>query len=698
MDPYIGKMLDNRYEILERIGTGGMAVVFKGRDHRLNRLVAVKILKEELAQDAEFRRRFHDESQAVAMLSHPNIMAVYDVSHSAELDYIVMELLDGITLKQYMQKKGGKLAWREALHFITQIMKALSHAHSRGIIHRDIKPHNIMVLRDGSLKVADFGIARLTSAAQATLTQEALGSVHYISPEQARGSHIDARSDIYSAGVVLYEMITGRLPYEGDSPVAVAIQHINSIPLSPREIDPEIPEALEAITMKAMASDVNQRYISADAMLADLEEFRKNPSINFDYTPADLLISEGDEPTQILGANTPHTVRTQPAHGARSPEDTYVSPAPHPRKSRPARVEDDYDDYPERGGSRLPIILAIVAVAVFVAGIGVFLWVSFFGGAGETLYAVPSLLGKTLEEARADASVVSANFQIVEGGETDSDRPVGQIVSQDPVEGRNAAAGATITVILSNGSGYTDEEARQMPDLVEQDVRLAVSSLAALGYSEEAGNLVIQKEYSEDIAKDHVISTVPTKDTDLTDVAQVTLVVSDGEETLPVTVISFLGMTEEDARTAATNLGLDPVFEGSEYSSEYDEGDVCWQSITNGTQVAEGTTIRFRVSLGPDPAATPSPSVEPSPEATPAPTPDDGEEELKPYTINVNLPRDGRESVQVSVTVGDGQYSYSNTYDTIMQSIPITVYGSGTQEIRVYFDGELAETSTHDFG
>ena len=698
MDQYIGKLLDNRYEILERIGIGGMAVVYKGRDHRLNRLVAIKILKEELAQDAEFRRRFHDESQAVAMLSHPNIMAVYDVSHSAELDYIVMELLDGITLKQYMQKKGGKLAWREALHFITQIMKALSHAHSRGIIHRDIKPHNIMVLRDGSLKVADFGIARLTSAAQATLTQEALGSVHYISPEQARGSHIDARSDIYSAGVVLYEMITGRLPYEGDSPVAVAIQHINSIPLSPREIDPEIPEALEAITMKAMASDVNQRYISADAMLADLEEFRKNPSINFDYTPADLLISEGDEPTQILGANTPHTVRTQPAHGARSPEDTYVSPAPHPRKSRPARVEDDYDDYPERGGSRLPIILAIVAVAVFVAGIGVFLWVSFFGGAGETLYAVPSLLGKTLEEARADASVVSANFQIVEGGETDSNRPVGQIVSQDPVEGRNAAAGATITVILSNGSGYTDEEARQMPDLVEQDVRLAVSSLAALGYSEEAGNLVIQKEYSEDIAKDHVISTVPTKDTDLTDVAQVTLVVSDGEETLPVTVISFLEMTEEDARTAATNLGLDPVFEGSEYSSEYDEGDVCWQSITNGTQVAEGTTIRFRVSLGPDPAATPSPSVEPSPEATPAPTPDDGEEELKPYTFNVNLPRDGRESVQVNVTVGDGQYSYSNTYDTIMQSIPITVYGSGTQEIRVYFDGELAETSTHDFG
>ena len=214
MDQYIGKLLDNRYEILERIGTGGMAVVYKARCHRLNRLVAIKILKEELAQDAEFRRRFHDESQAVAMLSHPNIMAVYDVSKSGDVDYIVMELLEGITLKQYMQKKGGKLSWKESLHFIIQIMKALSHAHSRGIIHRDIKPHNIMVLRDGSIKVADFGIARLTSASQNTMTQEALGSVHYISPEQARGSHIDARSDIYSAGVVLYEMLTGRLPYE----------------------------------------------------------------------------------------------------------------------------------------------------------------------------------------------------------------------------------------------------------------------------------------------------------------------------------------------------------------------------------------------------------------------------------------------------------------------------------------------------
>ena len=277
MDQYIGKMLDNRYEILERIGTGGMAIVYKAKCHRLNRLVAIKILKSDLAQNEEFRRRFNAESQAVAQLSHPNIVSVYDVSRGGDMEYIVMELIDGITLKQYMEKR-GQLNWRESLHFITQIMRGLSHAHSRGIIHRDIKPQNIMVLRDGSVKVADFGIACLADSAQ-TLTQEALGSVHYISPEQARGDRPDARSDIYSSGVVLYEMLTGRLPFEGESAVSVAIQHLSSIPLAPREINPDIPEQLELICMKAMAPDLEHRYQSADAMIADLEAFRKNPEV-----------------------------------------------------------------------------------------------------------------------------------------------------------------------------------------------------------------------------------------------------------------------------------------------------------------------------------------------------------------------------------------------------------------------------------
>ena len=282
MDQYIGKLLDNRYEILEVIGTGGMAVVYKARCNRLNRLVAIKALKQELSQDEEFRRRFYAESQAVAMLSHPNIVSVYDVAHSDGLDYIVMELIDGITLKQYMEQK-GQLNWREALHFATQIAKALEHAHSRGIVHRDIKPHNIMILKDGSVKVADFGIARISSA-QNTLTREALGSVHYISPEQAKGAHVDARSDLYSLGVVMYEMLTGRPPFDGDTPVSVAIQHINATPVLPRELNPNIPLGLEQITMHAMTADLNKRYKSATEMLADLEEFRKDPNTTFDFT------------------------------------------------------------------------------------------------------------------------------------------------------------------------------------------------------------------------------------------------------------------------------------------------------------------------------------------------------------------------------------------------------------------------------
>ena len=340
MDQYIGKMLDNRYEILERIGNGGMAVVYKARDHRLNRLVAVKILKPELAGDADFRRRFHDESQAVAMLSHSNIVSVYDVSQSDGLDYIVMELIDGMTLKQYMRKRGTPLNWREAIHFITQILRALDHAHSRGIIHRDIKPQNVLILRDGSVKVTDFGIARIASAAQHTMTAEAIGSVHYISPEQAKGSHVDCRTDIYSAGVVLYEMLTGRLPYEGDNPVNVAIQHISSIPIPPGELNPDIPPALEGITLKAMAPDLNQRYPSAEAMLEDLKEFRRNPGM----TVAPPVREEAvDEPTVIM------TSAQEPAgRPARTREQ--VSAQDSRYQSRRVRVERDHqgDDRPAR--------------------------------------------------------------------------------------------------------------------------------------------------------------------------------------------------------------------------------------------------------------------------------------------------------------------------------------------------------------
>ena len=569
MDQYIGKLLDNRYEIIERIGTGGMAVVYKGRDHRLNRLVAVKILKEELAQDAEFRRRFHDESQAVAMLSHPNIMAVYDVSHSTELDYIVMELIDGITLKQYMQKKGGKLAWREALHFITQIMKALSHAHSRGIIHRDIKPHNMMVLRDGSLKVADFGIARLTSAAQATLTQEALGSVHYISPEQARGSHIDARSDIYSAGVVLYEMLTGRLPFEGESAVSVAIQHLSSVPLAPREIDPDIPEALELICMKAMCANLEKRYPSADAMLEDLEKFRKNNSVDLGYIRADLEEPEDHEPTQAIP-----TAAIQAARKERTPAE---------EKKRDKKL--------------IAIVVGGFAAALLV----VFLLFKFvFSGINDNpaaqSYKVPDVLGKTVEEAQQMEGIKGV-FQIeVAGSKADSNYQPGQIIEQDPKSGHVRKNNLKITVWIC-----AKEETNLMVKVLGEDVQDAKVELTNLNLNL---NVQIREVYSDEYAAGKVISSTPAAGESIKKGDSILLTVSKGPETKPVTVQNYAGLSVDDAALQAENAGLTVGAHQYEYDATVPEGSVIRQSLAPKTEVAPGTEIVFTVSKGPEPSQT----------------------------------------------------------------------------------------------
>ena len=292
MDKYLGTTLDDRYEIQEIIGSGGMAVVYKATDNRLHRSVAVKILRDELAADEEFRRRFQTEAQAVAMLSHPNIVSVYDVSHSESVEYIVMELIEGVTLMQYMQKKGA-LGWKEALHFSVQISKALEHAHSKGIVHRDIKPQNIMIIRDGSIKVADFGIAALEST-QEQRSSQTVGSVHYIAPEQARGEQPDTRSDIYSLGVVMYEMLTGRMPYDGETAEQIALKHIAGIAVPPQEINPDIPDELARITLRAMNADINARYQSASELLADLEEFRKQQAA------ANRTSSDGEEGFEVV--------------------------------------------------------------------------------------------------------------------------------------------------------------------------------------------------------------------------------------------------------------------------------------------------------------------------------------------------------------------------------------------------------------
>ena len=360
MDRYIGRLLDNRYEILEIIGAGGMAVVYKARCHRLNRLVAIKILKDENLEDEDFCRRFHAESRAVAMLSHSNIVSVYDVSSTGDQDYIVMELIDGITLKQYMEKQ-GRLNWKETVHFATHIAKALEHAHSRGLVHRDIKPHNVMVLKNGSVKVADFGIARLMEN-ENTMTKEALGSVHYLSPEQAKGSRVDNRSDLYSLGVVMYEMITGKTPYDGDSPVAVAIKHIQGGAPRPSTINPYIPKGLEQIIMKAMAHDLQDRYINATAMLRDLDEFQRNPNITFVSAPEAPSMER--RPDLQLHPVLPE--ETQPQAKQAEPMARKDVQWQTPRKS--AVVEDSvYDDENHSRGKIGTIAVLICSLAAIVA-------------------------------------------------------------------------------------------------------------------------------------------------------------------------------------------------------------------------------------------------------------------------------------------------------------------------------------------
>ena len=620
MDQYIGKWLDNRYELLERIGTGGMAVVYKARCHRLNRLVAVKILKPELAEDAEFRRRFQDESRAVAMLSHPNIVGVYDVSQSDNLNYIVMELIDGITLKQYMQRRGTPLNWREALHFITQIMKALSHAHGRGIIHRDIKPHNVMVLRDGSVKVADFGIARLIGSGHNTLTQEALGSVHYISPEQAKGSHVDGRSDIYSAGVVLYEMITGRLPYEGDSAVAVAIQHINSVPIPPRELNPEVPEALQEITLKAMDPDVNRRYTSADEMLADLEEFRKNPNISFDYTPAALLEEEiASEPTQVVpsarvraaaedsgrrkavseDSARRRAVMEDSARRRAAAEDSGRHRAA--QQSRRRQEEDDYyDDEPPRRGFPIAGLLSVLVIGLFIAGMVWFLWTSFVGPlfTPSDTFEVPDLTGKTMEEIYADTSITDV-WQINLSNEyISSDKyEYGQVAQQEPkaktvVKENNL----NITVFLSSGPDESNN-AVKMPPLAGKEIRQARDELNALNLKLDIREAL---EESETVTKDYVIGTDPAMGTELTEGQSVTIIVSSGPKEDLTTVPTLTNMSLEEARNkiTASKLVIQDIKDGG-YSDTIPEGWVMFQSIPAATEVAAGTGIILQISKGP---------------------------------------------------------------------------------------------------
>ncbi len=668
MDKYIGRLLDNRYEILEVIGVGGMAVVYKAKCHRLNRLVAVKILKDDYFKDEEFRNRFHAESQAVAMLSHPNIVSVYDVSTSDDADYIVMELIDGISLKQYMERK-GTLNWKETLHFAIQIGKALEHAHSRGIVHRDIKPHNVMVLKNGSVKVADFGIAQVMSKTN-TLTKEALGSVHYISPEQARGGRVDSRSDIYSLGVVMYEMITGRPPYDGDSPVAVAIQHINGGAPMPSTINPNIPGGLEQIMMKAMTPAVSGRYATVNAMLYDMDEFRKNPTILFDYNNPDTdmdagmkLVGEGHTSQETM--QLPKTPAKERKTAAQKTAQKRPEHAKQPaRKSREVIVDDEEP----RGGMVATITIILCAIVALSA---IVLFVYAIMNVDSTDVVVPDLVGKVFEELESEDVVIRLGSK-----DYNDEYPEGTVFNQNPKGGTSIPKGGVVTVYVSLGPV---PEIKKMEDLSGLDVDAAKQFLMdVLGIKED--NIRVLEESNEVVPVGQVIRTNPLKNEELSDNQQITMWISTGPAVKMAKVPNVHGQSKEDALTLLKANGFNNVvFE--EIKSNQPAGMVVGQSEAAQTEINVTTQIVLQISLGnqdekPNPPVD-NPPVDNVPEADPV-----------SKVITVELPDDREEDYVLTLWCGE-ELLEQRTIPAGTVSTQFNVKGNGKVEFVLKIDGKV---------
>ena len=565
MDKYLGTTLDDRYVIKKVIGSGGMAVVYRATDNRLKRSVAVKILRDELEADVEFRRRFQTEAQAVAMLSHPNIVSVYDVSHSEDVEYIVMELIEGVTLMQYMQKRGA-LGWKEALHFSVQIARALEHAHSKGIVHRDIKPQNVMILRDGTIKVADFGIAALETR-QEQRSDQTVGSVHYIAPEQARGEQPDTRSDIYSLGVVMYEMLTGRMPYDGETAEQIALKHIAGIAVPPQEINPDIPDELARITLRAMNADINARYQSASELLADLEEFRKQQAA------ANRTSSDGEEGFEVVPDVEPI---------GRTGE---MSEAKYARRRKRSR--------------KVSIMSGAVGVLVFMVAVFVFLWNYWLRDIFSTAERIelPNFVGRSYESVVNDSSYTQL-YAFTVTYSIDPTVPEGEIISQDPEAGRSLMiVPEKIAVTLTVSTGVREAV---VPDVLNSSLQEAVVELQNSGFKYETNYVT-----SDVVTEGYVISTDPAPGSSLAEGSTVFLTISSGPTIHTVTMPNLVGHTESEAISILQSNNL--TYADTTYiESEQEEGTVIRQSIDAYEDVSEHTRIYLWVSSGP--AETPEPT------------------------------------------------------------------------------------------
>ena len=563
MDRFVGKRLDGRYEIQEIIGVGGMAVVYKAHDNVENRTVAIKILKEEFVSNEDFIRRFKNESKAIAVLSHPNIVKVYDVSFGDLIQYIVMEYIDGITLKEFIEKQGS-LRWQDAIYFTIQILKGLQHAHDKGIVHRDVKPQNIMVLPDGSIKVADFGIARFSRNEQRTITDKAIGSVHYISPEQARGEKTDEKADIYSVGVMMYEMLTGQLPFEAESAVSVAIMQLQRDPKAPTEINPSIPLGLEQITMHAMQKTQERRYQSASELLCDLEQFKKDPDSKFDYS-----YFVDDAPTKFV--------------------DSIISSTPA-SKTVVDEVDDHEDEVKEKS-NMIPILAGIASALIVALVVLAIIFVPrLLKNTGDEIEC-PKFVGMTIEEVKKNEHFSSFD---IDWEYTANDEYESNIVcDQSQPDGKMLKKGAKIVLSISTGKTNI-----KVPDVYGKTESYAISELKSKGFVTTV-KLVADDEVEEGM----VIKTDPVRTTVVAEGAEIIVYVSTGKEIKMVDIPHVVGLTKEKAKNLIEKEGLVFDFEERDLTSSdkfYEKGYVIAQEPDSNSseKIPEGTTVKVYVSTG----------------------------------------------------------------------------------------------------
>ena len=587
MDKNIGKKLDNRYELTELIGVGGMADIYKATDIVENRTVAVKILKNEFAKSEDFLRRFRNESKAIALLSHKNIVKIYDVGFTDKIQYIVMEFIDGITLTEYIERQ-GVLKWQDAVHFTTQILRALQHAHDRGIVHRDIKSQNVMLMADGTIKVMDFGIAHFNRETDKTISEKAIGSVHYISPEQARGEVTDEKSDIYSVGVMLYEMLTGVKPFDGDNPVSIALKHMQTQPKRMTEINSSIPEGLEEITIKAMQKEPSKRYQTAGEMIKDIEEFKKNPSIVFEYK-----YFSTDGTTKYFDKVTP---------------ETQEAAKTHKQKKRAIAVSDDNDAYDDddeaydddeeyfddefyyerrRRSPVLPILFALATAFVIMTAWLIYTVVTtnvdqIITASGEEV-KMPSLLNKTWDEVLAEYS----DFNFTPTLKNSSEYPKNVVMNQSVMPGRTIKKNQNVEVTVSNG-----------PKLVEIDdySNKSIDDVITL-LSKQDLKYEITRMEDDSVAKDFVIKTNPAARTFVEVGTTVTCYVSLGSSKESTAVPQLINLSLASAQQRANEYGILLVIV-YEPSSEVEEGKVISQSIDPTTKVEKNTIVEIVVSSG----------------------------------------------------------------------------------------------------